>query len=68
MGTVTISPKYQVVIPKEIRQKLKLSPGQKVQTIAYDDRIELDPVIPIKKMKGFLKGINTDVPRETDRT
>ena len=68
MSTVTISPKYQVVIPKEIRQKLKLSPGQKVQTIAYDDRIELIPVIPIKKMKGFLKGINTEVPRETDRT
>jgi len=68
MSTVTISPKYQVVIPKEIRQKLKLSPGQKVQTIVYDDRIELIPVIPIKKMKGFLKGINTDVPRETDRT
>jgi AbrB family looped-hinge helix DNA binding protein len=68
MSTVTISPKYQVVIPKEIRQKLKLSPGQKVQTIAYDDRIELIPVIPIKKMKGFLKGINTDVPRESDRT
>jgi AbrB family looped-hinge helix DNA binding protein len=68
MSTVTISPKYQVVIPKEIRQKLRLSPGQKVQTIAYDDRIELIPVIPIKKMKGFLKGINTDVPRETDRT
>jgi len=68
MSTVTISPKYQVVIPKEIREKLKLSPGQKVQTIVYDDRIELIPVIPIKKMKGFLKGINTDVPRETDRT
>jgi len=68
MSTVTISPKYQVVIPKEIRQKLKLSPGQKVQTIVYDDRIELIPVVPIKKMKGFLKGINTDVPRETDRT
>ena len=68
MSTVTISPKYQVVIPKEIRQKLKLSPGQKVQTIAYDDRIELIPVVPIKKMKGFLKGINTDVLRENDRT
>ena len=67
MSTVTISPKYQVVIPKEIRQKLKLSPGQKVQTIAYDDRIELIPVVPIKKMKGYLKGISTDVPRDTDR-
>lgn len=67
MNTVTISPKFQVVIPKEIRKKLKLTPGQKVQTIAYDDRIELIPVVPIRKMKGFLRGIDTNVPRETDR-
>ena len=67
MNTVTISPKYQVVIPKEIRRKLNLSPGQKVQTIAYDDRIELIPIVPIKKMKGFLKGINTEIPRDADR-
>ena len=68
MATVTISPKYQVVIPKEIRQKLGLTPGQKVQTVIFEDRIELIPVKPIKKMKGFLKGIDTRVPRETDRT
>ena len=67
MSTVTISPKFQVVIPKEIRKKLKLTPGQKVQTIAYDDRIELIPVVPIRKMKGFLRGIETDVPRDPDR-
>ena len=67
MGTVTISPKYQVVIPKDIREKLGLSPGQKVQAIAYDDRIELIPVRPIKKMRGFLKGINTRVDRDADR-
>ena len=67
MSTVTISPKYQVVIPKEIRERLKLTPGQKVQTVAYDDRIELIPVVPIKKMKGFLKGIDTQVPRDVDR-
>jgi AbrB family looped-hinge helix DNA binding protein len=67
VSTVTISPKFQVVIPKEIRKKLKLTPGQKVQTIAYDDRIELIPVVPIRKMKGFLRGIDTDVPREPDR-
>lgn len=67
MSTVTISPKFQVVIPKEIRKKLKLTPGQKVQTIAYDDRIELIPVVPIRKMKGFLRGMDTDVPREPDR-
>jgi AbrB family looped-hinge helix DNA binding protein len=67
MSTVTISPKFQVVIPKDIRKRLKLTPGQKVQTIAYDDRIELIPVVPMRKMKGFLKGIDTDVPREPDR-
>ena len=68
MSTVTISPKYQVVIPKEIREKLGLTPGQKVQTIVFEDRIELIPVKHIKKMKGFLRGIDTQVPREVDRT
>ncbi len=68
MATVTISPKYQVVIPKEIRQKLGLTPGQKVQMVVFEDRIELIPVKPIRKMKGFLKGIDTRVPREADRT
>lgn len=65
--TVTISPKYQVVIPKEIRVRLGLLPGQKVQAIAYGDRIELIPVRPIRQMKGFLKGIDTSVEREADR-
>ena len=68
VGTVTISPKFQVVIPKDIRQKLGLTPGQKVQTIMFEDRIELIPVKPIKKLKGFLKGIDTIVNREPDRT
>ena len=67
MSTVTISPKFQVVIPKEIRKRLGLIPGQKIQTIVFDDRIELIPIKPIKKMKGFLKGIETRVPREADR-
>ncbi len=67
MSTVTISPKFQVVIPKDVREKLGLTPGQKVQTIVFQDRIELIPVKPVKKMKGFLKGIDTSVPREADR-
>ncbi len=67
METVTISPKFQVVIPKEIRDRLKLSVGQKVQAIAYENRIELIPQRPMKKMRGFLKGMDTDVPREDDR-
>ena len=67
METVTMSPKFQVVIPKEIRESLKLAPGQKIQALLYENRIELIPVRPIKKMRGFLKGIDTTVDRESDR-
>ena len=67
METVTVSPKFQVVIPKEMRESLKLAPGQKVQALLYENRIELIPVRPIKKMRGFLKGIETTIDRETDR-
>jgi AbrB family looped-hinge helix DNA binding protein len=65
--TVIISPKFQVVIPKRIREKLGLHAGQKVQAIQYGDRVELVPVKPVKQMRGFLRGIDTDVPREGDR-
>ena len=67
MQTVTISPKFQVVIPKEIRETLQLSPGQKVQAILYENRIELIPLRPVQQMKGFLRGIGTTVVREKDR-
>ncbi len=67
METVTISPKFQVVIPKRLRRKLGLCPGQKVQAIAYENRIELVPVRPIRKMRGFLKGIDPRVSRDDDR-
>jgi AbrB family looped-hinge helix DNA binding protein len=67
MNTVTISPKFQVVIPKEIREKLRLQPGQRVHAIAYGDRIELIPVRPVTQMRGFLAGIDTSVEREADR-
>jgi AbrB family looped-hinge helix DNA binding protein len=67
MSAVTVSPKYQVVIPKEIRESLKIQPGQKVQVIAYGSRIELVPVRALKRMRGFLKGIETRVRRERDR-
>lgn len=67
METVTISPKFQVVIPKAIREQLKLRAGQKVQAILYDDRIELVPVRPARAMKNFLKGIDTTIVREDDR-
>jgi AbrB family looped-hinge helix DNA binding protein len=67
METVTVSPKFQVVIPKEIREALKLTPGQKVQALLYENRIELIPLRPVKQMRGFLKGIDTTIVRERDR-
>ena len=67
MPTVIVSPKFQVVIPKEVRQKIGLRPGQRFQVIAYDDRIELIPVQPVEKMRGFLEGIDTRLTRDEDR-
>jgi AbrB family looped-hinge helix DNA binding protein len=67
METVKISPKCQVVIPKRLRDALKLSPGQRVQMVVYGDRIEMIPLKKISEMKGFLKGIDTTVEREADR-
>lgn len=67
MSSVKISPKYQVVIPRKVRDSLQLKPGQKVQVILYGNRIELIPERQISEMRGFLKGINTRVERERDR-
>jgi len=67
MDTVTVSPKFQIVIPKSVRSALRLSPGQKVQVVSYDNRIELIPVRSARSMRGFLDGIDTEVPREDDR-
>ncbi len=67
MITITISRRFQIVIPKAIREMLKLRPGQKIQAIPYDDRIELIPVRRMKEMRGFLRGVETSVERESDR-
>ena len=67
MNVVTVSPKFQVVIPLAIRERLGLEPGQKVQVLAYDNRIEFIPVRSLKSMRGFLHGIDTTVRRERDR-
>lgn len=67
MQTVIVSPKFQVVIPRKVRQSLNLRPGQKMQVIEYDGRIELIPDRDISELRGFLKGINTDFERENDR-
>ena len=67
MTTVTVSPKFQVVIPKEVRESLGIRSGQKVQVLTYRNRIEMIPIRPIKALKGFLKGIDTSIPRDRDR-
>lgn len=67
MNTVTISPKYQVVIPQAIRKSLGLQPGQKIQAILYENRIELIPIKSMPSMRGFLKGVDTSIEREADR-
>ena len=67
MSVVTVSPKFQVVIPLAIREAMGLQPGQKVQALQYQNRIEFIPVRSMRAMRGFLKGISTTVARDRDR-
>ena len=67
MSIVTISSKWQVVIPKDVRETLSIQPGQKVQAFAVGDRIELVPVVPLEELRGFLGGRVPDFEREPDR-
>ena len=67
MTTVTVSPKFQIVIPKQVRERLGLNPGQKIEAIAFDDRIELIPIRLVQQLRGMVAGIDTNVEREPDR-
>ena len=67
MHAVTLSPKYQVVIPLPVRRTMRLRPGQKMHVVEYEGRIELIPDRDITELRGFLKGINTEFEREEDR-
>jgi AbrB family looped-hinge helix DNA binding protein len=67
MRAVTVSPKFQVVIPKEVRDSMGIVSGQKLQILTYRNRIELIPIKPISEMRGFLTGIDTEVRRDSDR-
>jgi len=67
MPTVTLSPKFQVVIPREIREAMKLKAGERIQVFRFRDRLELVPVRGIGSMRGFLKGIDARVVRQPDR-
>ncbi len=67
METVKVSPKFQIVIPRGVRKFIDIHPGEKVQVIPYENRIELIPVKPIGESRGFLKGIDTTIERDPDR-
>jgi len=67
MKSVTVSPKFRVVIPLAVRESMGLEPGMKLQVVKYEDRIEMIPVRPRKSMRGSLRGIDTSVPRDGDR-
>lgn len=67
MNTVTLSPKFQVVIPQAIRKALNLKSGEKLRVLRYGDRVEFIPVRAIQEMRGFLRGMDTRIEREDDR-
>ena len=67
MLNVKVSPKYQVVIPKEIRESLQVCPGQQMQVVQYENRIEFIPERDVTEFEGFLQGIDTSFDRESDR-
>lgn len=67
MVVVRVSPKFQVVIPKEVRESIGLRAGHKLHVFQHKNRIELVPAEPIKKLRGFARGIDTTVPRDEDR-
>jgi AbrB family looped-hinge helix DNA binding protein len=67
MPIVKVSPKFQVVIPKEIRENSGIKVGSKMDMFVYDGRIELVPIKSIKSLKGSLPGIDTNVQRDSDR-
>ena len=67
MNTVTVSPKFQVVIPRAIREELSLKPGEKLRVLRYDNRVELIRIRPIKELRGFLRGMDTTIELEDDR-
>jgi AbrB family looped-hinge helix DNA binding protein len=67
MDTVLVSPKFQVVIPRAIREALGIEPGQRLQAFRYGDRVELIPVRPLAQARGFLAGLDSRVERDGDR-
>jgi AbrB family looped-hinge helix DNA binding protein len=67
MSTITLSSKFQFVVPREVRESMKLKPGQKMSVLAYDGQIRLLPIRTPQEMRGIARGIDTSIPDEPDR-
>ncbi len=67
MTTVTLSPKFQIVVPQVVRESMQLKPGEKLQVLSFEGRIELIPLRPLRELRGALPGLDTRIEREGDR-
>lgn len=67
MAAVTVSPKYQVVIPREVREAVQLQPGTKLEIVVHNGQIRLIPIVPLSSLYGSLKGMDTEIERDEDR-
>ena len=66
MSSVVVSEKYQIVIPKEVRENSRIRPGTRLEVVEYGNRIELVPLVDFSELQGMHRGINTDVERDGD--
>ena len=67
MASVTVSPKFQVVIPREARESLHIRPGQKLQVLVYNGQLRFIPIRALRELRGAYKGLGSDVDRDDDR-
>ncbi len=67
MNTVTVSPKFQVVIPLAVRQRMKLRAGEKLAVVEFNGGLRLMPLRPAAELRGIARGINTTVDDEPER-
>ncbi len=67
MATVTVSPKFQVVIPREARDSLHIRPGQKLQVMVYNGQLRFIPVRSLRELRGAYPGVGSKIERDADR-
>ncbi|MCR4316733.1 MAG: AbrB family transcriptional regulator [Planctomycetes bacterium] len=67
MAYATIEPDFKIEIPEEIRDALRIKPGETIKVSSSSEGIILEPVVDVKSLRGFLKGIDTRIDRDEDR-